>query len=169
MHSLPARKFQQRAVAKPNSPPPPPQNAKRQEAEELAGPGQAKDNTSDDWIFDHSMALSQTIVSVTVGNKQAKPTSSNYWNCCTPGCKCGPPPSFPPKKKQTNKKQHIWGLSKFTLPGDPPIAGQSRSNRDRTDSIAEQRWSSLLFLFRFSLSYLSWSSSIHTGNWKEAT
>ena len=29
---------------------------------------------------------------------------------------------------------HIWGLYRITLPGDPAIAGQSRSNRDPTDS-----------------------------------
>ena len=52
-------------------------------------------------------------------------------------------------------KNFAWG---------PPIASQSRSNRDPTGS-PEQRWSSLLVLFRFSLSCPKrWPSSIHT--WK---
>ena len=59
----------------------------------------------------------------------------------------------------------IWGLCKITLPGDPPIAGQSRSNRGPTDS---NRGATLVIAavsIRFSLFYLKrWPSSIHT--WK---
>ena len=56
----------------------------------------------------------------------------------------------------------IWGLYKITLPGDSPIAGQSRSRSHRFQS---RRLVTAAASVRFSLSYLKrWPSSIHT--WK---